>query len=630
MRRVLFYLFHDAQGHVDEYVVHKLRSLREHVDHIFVVSNSDLTASGHDRLLQVADTVWVRENVGFDVWAYKTAMERFGRDRLAGYDELILANYTFFGPVFPWSETFDRMDSRPDLDFWGLTSHRYLETGHGLGHPETGELHAHIQSHWIAVRRSLFTSTQFQAYWDLMPMIKTYTDSIREHESRFTKYFGDRGFSYAVAFPAEDFPGDNPCMQSPELLLDRRCPILKRRLFFHEPSYLDRNAVLGTDVMARIEQSDYPQELIWRNVARTVEPRVLHTNMTLFSVLDDTDAPVPAPAPRVVALAHLYYPDKLDELMSAITRIPVPYDLVVTTSTEQDADTIRSGLAPYEISKASVRVVESNAGRSESAFLITCRDVLIDGEYDLILKAHAKSSPQDGFHRGQTFKHHTVDNLMSSPGYIARILDMFAADPALGMVIPPMIHIGYPTMGHAWFSNRAPAKALAARIGLHVPFDGSTPLAAYGGWFWARPEALGKLTRHELTFEDFAEGSEGYRDGQLPQVLERLYAYTALDAGYTVRTVANRRWTAINYAFLEYKLQRVAALMPAFTDEQRAYLVKAKNLQKELTKARSELKKANREIKALRKAKAAPALPTRRRRELVRRVARVVRGSRTG
>ena len=43
----------------------------------------------------------------------------------------------------------------------------------------------------------------------------------------------------------------------------------------------------------------------------------------------------------------------------------------------------------------------------------------------------------------------------------------------------------------------------------------------------------------------------------LGHVLERLYGYTVMDAGYTVQCVLNTDWAAINYAFLEYKLQRI-------------------------------------------------------------------------
>jgi lipopolysaccharide biosynthesis protein len=108
---------------------------------------------------------------------------------------------------------------------------------------------------------------------------------------------------------------------------------------------------------------------------------------------------------------------------------------------------------------------------------------------------------------------------------------------------------------------------IAKDLGLSTHFDSTTPLAPYGSMFWARPESLAKLVDHPWTWEDYPSDAE-YGDGALPHVQERLMAYTALDAGYQVRCVINRDWASINYCFLEYKLQRISALLPAYTQEQ--------------------------------------------------------------
>lgn len=54
----------------------------------------------------------IRENKGFDVWAYKSALEHYGWSRLEEYDEIIMLNSTMIGPVFPLRETFEKMDAR--------------------------------------------------------------------------------------------------------------------------------------------------------------------------------------------------------------------------------------------------------------------------------------------------------------------------------------------------------------------------------------------------------------------------------------------------------------------------------------------------------------------------------------
>ena len=571
MRRVIIYLFYDAQGIVDDYVPYKLRALRPFADHIFVVSNSRLTADGRHALEAVADTVWARENVGFDVWGYKEAMEVFGADRLAGFDELILMNYTFFAPIYPFAETFDAMDARDDVDFWGVTAHNKIDPN---PFPETdGILPLHIQSHWIAVRKNMVTSIEFAQYWQHMPMITSYQESILQHESRFTQHFADRGFRFAVMFDPDRYPSNHPVFESAVVMLQDRCPILKRRIFFHEPTYLERNAILGKRVMEQVATTDYPVDLIWRNVVRSAEPRTLYTNMSMLSVIPDIDTGArPDPAQRICVLAHIFYEDMTDEMMGWIGTIPVPYDLVVTTTTESKKRSIECALAKYRLPSVDIRVVESNRGRAESAFIISCRDVLTSGDYDLVLKVHSKKSPQNGYNVGSLFKHHSIDNLLSSPGYVATILAMFDQQPNLGMVFPPVVNIGFPTLGHSWFTNRAAAHALAVKLGIHTVFDRTTPVAPYGTTFWARPEALAKLAEHEFELADFAAEDQGWNDGMLGHVLERLYGYAAMDAGYTVQLVLNTDWAAINYAFLEYKLQRISSMLPAYTQEQVDYI----------------------------------------------------------
>lgn len=561
-------MFYDPQGRVDEYVTYKLSKLREHVDHIFFVSNSRLEAGSAVAVAAVADTVWERENVGFDVWAYKEAMERFGRDRLAEFDELILLNYTFFGPIFPFSELFERMDAL-DVDFWGISEHDTV-----VPHPHTGRgvMPAHIQSHWIAVRRQMFTSQAFLRYWDEMPMITSYNESIDLHEARFTSHFASLGYRYEVAFPRRNYPADHPIFDNAELMLRDRCPILKRRVFFHDPLYLDRYAIVGKDVMTVVESAGFPTDLIWSNVARSAKPRVLATNMALTEVLPDV--PVrdePLADHRVAVVMHVFHTDMLDDLLAHADNLPGPYQLFVTTNTVEKQRDLQERLAAWAAQPYEVRVVASNRGRDISAFLIDCADVIDPDRFDLVVKLHSKKSPQDDYNAATLFRRHLFENLLPSPGYAANLVRLFARHQSLGMVFPPVIHMGYPTLGHAWFANKKPALAIAARLGITVPFDDSTPLSPYGSMFVARPAALQRMVNAGFTHEDFpAEGA--YRDGALSHVLERLFSYCALTDGFHVRTVLSTYYASVYYSFLEYKLQNVSAHLPAFAIEQEAAL----------------------------------------------------------
>lgn len=569
MKRAGIFLFYDPEGKVDDYILGCLGSLQEHMDYLLVVSNSPLDETNRKRLESVSSEVMERKNVGYDVGAYRDGLRHLGWDHMGDYDELVLFNYTFFAPIHPWAGLFERTD-KWDTDFWGITEHDEVRP-----HPFLPKLvmPRHIQSHWIAVRASLSTTKDWRTYWEDMPPIESYNDSIQWHESRFTGYFNALGYRHEVAYNVDDYPSANPVFDNASLLLQDGCPILKRRNLFHNPLHLDRFAIIGADMLEQARAAGYDTDLILSNLARTSKPRDLVTNAGLTWVVPQSaseETYAAAAKQKILAVAHIFYADMAEEILQRLSVLPKGYYLVATTSNEENQAQIRAVMERYGV-EGEVRVVASNRGRDIGAFLVDCNDVLSSDKWDIVVKIHSKKSVQDDYNAAQLFKTHLYDNLLNSRAHVANILAEFAAHPSLGMVLAPLPHMGYPTMGHAWFTNREPAQAVAKRLGINVPFDKDMPLATYGSMFIARPQALAKLVNAGFKPENFpVEG--GYKDGSLAHVLERLMAYAALSEGFYVRPVLAPKWAEVYYGYLEYKLAAVSSFLPPFTIDQVPYL----------------------------------------------------------
>lgn len=569
MKRAGIFLFYDPEGKVDDYILGCLGSLQQHMDYLLVVSNSSLDETNRKRLESVSSEVMERKNVGYDVGAYRDGLRHLGWDHMGDYDELVLFNYTFFAPIHPWAGLFERTD-KWDTDFWGITEHDEVRP-----HPFLPKLvmPRHIQSHWIAVRSSLSTTKDWRTYWEDMPPIESYNDSIQWHESRFTGYFNALGYRHEVAYNVDDYPSANPVFDNASLLLQDGCPILKRRNLFHNPLHLDRFAIIGADMLEQARAAGYDTDLILSNLARTSKPRDLVTNAGLTWVVPQSaseETYAAAATQKILAVAHIFYADMAEEILQRLSVLPKGYYLVATTSNEENQAQIRAVMERYGV-EGEVRVVASNRGRDIGAFLVDCNDVLSSDKWDIVVKIHSKKSVQDDYNAAQLFKTHLYDNLLNSRAHVANILAEFAAHPALGMVLAPLPHMGYPTMGHAWFTNREPAQAVAKRLGINVPFDKDMPLATYGSMFIARPQALAKLVNAGFKPENFpVEG--GYKDGSLAHVLERLMAYAALSEGFYVRPVLAPKWAEVYYGYLEYKLAAVSSFLPPFTIDQVPYL----------------------------------------------------------
>lgn len=572
-KRALIYVVYDRRGDVEAYIPYALSRLRAHCDHVLVVVNGLLTDAGRQTLEPVADEILVRENRGFDITGYKEGLEHLA-DRLAEWDEVVLANDTWFGPIGDFAPLFERMDKRP-LHFWGMTDHPRVEPN-----PFTGDsyLAYHLQSYWMAVRRDMFLSEEWTRYWRDLPSLDSYSDAVAKHEAVFTERFVDFGFVAEVAFPSLTDKIENNAVLYAQQLIEAGCPTLKRRPFFQWPPFMDRLSVIGRWTLEAAERRGYPMELIYQDLARNVEPQTLNADAAMLEVLaEEDDGTYDATRPlRTLAVAHIYYPEMTDEIMDRIDTLPGAYDLVITTPEEERARSIREHLSRRTArGSVEVRVLPSNNGRDQAAFLIGCRDELLDGGYDLVVKVHSKKTPQDSDNVGRHFKLQQFENLLFSSGYTANLVALFQRESGLGMAFPPVVHIGHPTLGHGWWANKPGFLELMAKMGVRVPVDEGTPLAPYGSMFFARPEALRRLVEQPWDYDQFG-GVEAYVDGGLAHILERVPAYVAGEAGYHTRTVTSPDYMAVSYTALDYNFDQISVtLPPASTMEQIEFLRRA-------------------------------------------------------
>jgi rhamnosyltransferase len=562
MRRLCIFSFYDPQGTVDDYVVHFLKELGRFTESIIFYANGELHPESRRSIEGIVSEVVIRPNSGFDVLAYKEGLAKINFDRSRQYDEVLMVNHTCYGPIFPFAELFHEMEAR-QCDFWGVTAHKELTPNPFTGQ---GTLPFHLNANFIAVRSPMLHSREFRKYWKAITGRDTYESAILEHEAVFTEHFVRLGYKCDSYLDCSKYGTQYPALLDiDETLLDRN-PLLKRRLFFQEPSHLER---YSTDLPRAIDiierTSHYDLGLVWRNAARSAELRTLNTNAALTSVLPDVRLKQDTPMSgwgNVAVCAHVYYPDMAEELLALADNIPCVYDFIATTETQAKKEAIERVAAKHKnVGKVIVRVVEQNRGRDMSALFITCRDLFIDDHYDVVCRLHTKKTPHLHRGRGNVFKRHMFDNLLNSPGYTANVLDMFRDKPWIGIATPTVIQMSFGTLGHAWGSNRERTMELAEKLGISANFDRDTPIGTFGSMFWFRPKALRKLFEHEWKWNDF-EAEPYPLDGSLGHALERLITYAAQDAKYTTQQILSSHLAEWNFAMLEYKLQKLTSALP--------------------------------------------------------------------
>jgi hypothetical protein len=478
LNRTLVFLLYDADGVCDTSVLHTLRGFRPFVENILVVVNGSLQASSLEAVRAIADDVLERDNVGFDVGAYRDALEFLGWDTLAGVDELFLVNYTFFGPVGSFEPLLDRMDS-VDVDLWGITDHPAVSP-----HPYTGRgtMPEHLQSYWLSIRGPILRSPEFRRYWKSLKDPTSYSEVVTQFECEFTRYFADLGFTWQAAFPAANYGVSNATMEAPVGLLQDGCPLFKKRLYFHDVPALVDQGIVTAAVTEEAKRRGYPEDLIVEGVVRRTTTRELTEG---------------------IGASYIRVTDPLEE-------------------------SIQPNVIELQGDRVALRSRTSHPWKTLAERGI---DALM-GEADILIIAPRPPRPglrADGI---QLRYQNVTEAITADPEFIVGLFD---AHSKLGAVYPYVQVVGTAVRGRSWFGSSLLSMKLADQLELTGKFSQTSPVAPYRGAAAYRREVV------ELLREAIVRGG-GWKslvdlvgdDEVLHQMLDMLTGDIARNGGFFV------------------------------------------------------------------------------------------------
>lgn len=231
---------------------------------------------------------------------------------------------------------------------------------------------------------------------------------------------------------------------------------------------------------------------------------------------------------RVGVMAHVFYPDLLNELAGYLAHMPGPYVLMVSVVDETaraQAEVALSSLP--RLNALHIRVVP-NRGRDIAPLLVNFREEIL--ALDLVCHVHTKKSLYGGQDQ-LGWRGHLFQSLLGSSERLAWIFGMFQSNPTLGLVYPES-YASVPLWGHTWLSNAEWGRQLADRLGFAVDTSAYFDFPA-GSMFWARTAALRPLFELGLRTESFPP-EQGQIDGTLQHAIERMLCLVTRHQGMFV------------------------------------------------------------------------------------------------
>ncbi len=498
MKRFAIYVFYDKQGIVREYVLYCLRGLLEIIPEILVVVNGPLMEESRKKLLALGINLLERDNTGFDFWAWKTGIEWKGYETLAEYDELLLTNNSYYGPLYPFAEMWGKMDTVV-CDFWGITkapgknalvlkensAARYLE---------------HVQSYWLVFRKTVLASPFFREYWEKLPQLKTFRAAIQKGEVRLTNFFEARGFLSASYMNFEKYSRlmwANPTFLHDMQVIDDHCPIVKRKAFFEygNSALIRTNEHRLQNLFHYIQKSNiYDIDMVWEDLLATQPMSRIHEHLHLNYILS---ASIPLSEfsvdekHRVLIIVFAKTPYTDEKYTAWIKAFSQFFRLILVCDNDTTMEWYTEKTRPIT-SHVEIRMQDTQGDWQKAAFF-TCSDAVVACEYVCVMNIREPSHSIRAVEE-ENKQEHCFASLAPSPAYILQILSLFDKNPRLGLLVPvPLFDFWSTPLVKPWNNLEDKAKSfLMEKWGLSLDLDPFV-MAPFGGMFWFRREALKTL-----------------------------------------------------------------------------------------------------------------------------------------
>lgn len=554
-QRLGIYFFYDEKGIARDFVIKFIDGLHEVCDTVWVVVNGNLTDESRLRIEKIEQNIWVRENVGYDVWAYKSMMEKLGWEYIEGYKELLLCNFTCYGPIYSFQEMFSEMDKR-NYDFWGVAKHPEQEAF--LLPNKQGYIHEHLMSYFIVIKNRMLHSDDFKTYWEYIPEIHTKTESTAYHETVFTKYFEERGYisdAYVELSKYKDRVYNSSIILANELLIKDRCPIVKRRAFFF-PEY---NALLNIsmanqsiELLEYIDKyTDYDVNMIWQDILQTQQMSLVHTNMFLNEVLSTQYCLIDKEqSKKIFYLIYLPKKSYVDILQKYLSNKHTLDEIVLLYSEDEVGNYCRMVFRNYYFAEK-INKIDIVAGRNTLYCLKEYEKNIKDADYSCCILNY-NIVPQLLRITEEDKINYIYKCCFEGDKYVSNIIQTFETKKQLGLLVPEETEFAVYYSQNDSKNKGALEKnrEIHRTLGLQVPFDSSSYYDNNSAVFWIRKETaqyvLNEIQKKDVFDILFKSHSLEFF---LPMLVQQ--------AGYYVATVLPDALARVNICHQNYMKKKL-------------------------------------------------------------------------
>ena len=260
MKRAVVFAHYDKNNQVDDYVIYYIQALKQIAQTIVFVSCNHI--ENPECLHGLADKIIDEPHNEYDFGSYKRGF-LYLQDNLEDYDELIFANDSCYGPLYPLENVFSKMDNKK-CDFWGITKNRFGLIKNNDKYKVIER--PHIQSYFLVFNKNVFLSKVFADFINSIIHHEKKNDIIINYEIGLSETLQNAGFksgSYIQVF----YKFNHVMISFWKILVKKyKIPFIKRSILNNKHLTLTISDNWENIILLN---SEYPISLIEKDIGKT-------------------------------------------------------------------------------------------------------------------------------------------------------------------------------------------------------------------------------------------------------------------------------------------------------------------------------------------------------------------------
>lgn len=555
--RITLCVFYDENGEIKNYQKTYIEAIKKISNRIIIIANGEISDESAKYLNENNIDLIIRPNTGFDFGAWKDAILQLGWNELCSYRNLLLTNFTCYGPIYPLEDFVAAMDKRV-CDFWGINRHPEQKDCLIIPEEPASYVREHIQSYFLNFKQNILYSLTFRSFWEELQLAATYAQEVAWHENKLTEILEQSGFisDCYMDFKKYSLSGLNPSLfHAEDQLISDSNPLIKRKVLLLDPAYWIDPTRTGRQpqiIFEFLKRNYVKFNEIVEDLTKSTCMSNLQVSLKQLYIVEQDFSRKTADFSKIGFIYFVYYSDLINQTLENLLRLPKDAHILICSSSQSLLDRYKKELKDLYFTNVNFQLVRPR-GRDMSALLLGAKNFFCNFPFFCFL--HDKKTSQAGLITGKEYAFHNFHCNIASKEYVDNIFQIFISNPEVGLLVPPSFAIGN-EMG----TNEEGLIKLMHMYRIKCPLD-TSPVAPFGNMFWARTSALiSILDRVNLTYDDFPKEPMAY-DGTFNHAFERFIPLLIQESGHLTGWVTTRQYYESYSLRQMYQLRTVTNAM---------------------------------------------------------------------